>query len=656
MLTEFRTLQVTILKALVDYQICLCEDIKTFINDSYGYVSSYKPQPKTKEEKEQRAREKAEAKEEARAEATAAVAAAIAAISARDHTSTSIKDKGKEKEKVPAELDNPLVIRPIGSDTLKQVWYRIDGERTFSLDQTVLDTANMPENDTDSPRIYVNSDPYSHKPSFVAVSDTPKEIHELLLGLAIPPKQPAKLSGPFAKAADGKKAKQKKKKGRALLLENEEKLHEYIRDVILPSLESANSPYFERKTKFENRRSNMIKKVQREARMETLAAQRTVDAGYGSLRSSTRLRRGARVTSGYDERARDMEIEAAIRDSERNARKRRKRSGSDDDDDDDSDAEYDDRMDLENSHGQSEDEQLDDDEDDVHGNISRRSRRAARNGATRSRATIPGERKSSRQHTQPANYYEPLPSLDGPSATASASTSRKASVVRGDLDDLDLGGLEEEAEAPFGGLEEVWTMGRYRGYYRPDGTFIKAQKGDIPLYKLAKMGLPLPPLSGPIPGPSSSSTTDATTTNGGSSSTLKSMAERLAAINGEDKPAQQNHATAQSNGNANNNGNASMELEDASMPGSAVPTLVTETEDRETDDSNLLADGMDEDNDEDAESDIITVTSRPKAAATATVAANSSDASPPTLSGGIPQQQNGEKTGQRDTSHIQVVV
>lgn len=118
-----------ILKALVDYQICLCEDIKTVINDSYGYVSSYKPQPKTKEEKEQRAREKAEAKEEARAEATAAVAAAIAAISARDHSSSTLtKDKGKEKEKIPAEPNNPLVIRPIGSDTLKQVWYHIDGK------------------------------------------------------------------------------------------------------------------------------------------------------------------------------------------------------------------------------------------------------------------------------------------------------------------------------------------------------------------------------------------------------------------------------------------------------------------------------------------------------------------------------------------------
>lgn len=120
------------MKALVDYQICLCDDVKTYINDSYGYVSSYKPQPKTKEEKEQRAKEKAEAKEEARAEATLAVAAAIAAISAKaTSSSTTSKDKGKEKEKEKTsvvETNNSLVIRPIGSDTLKQVWYRIDGE------------------------------------------------------------------------------------------------------------------------------------------------------------------------------------------------------------------------------------------------------------------------------------------------------------------------------------------------------------------------------------------------------------------------------------------------------------------------------------------------------------------------------------------------
>lgn len=510
--------------------------------------------------------------------------------------------------------------------------------------------------DIDSPRLYVNSDPYSHKPSFVAVSDTPKEIHEMLSGLAVPPKQSVKLGGPFAKAADGKKSKQKKKKGRALLLENEEKLHAYIRDIVLPSLESSDSPYFERKAKFENRRTNMIKKVQREARMETLAAQRTVDAGYGSLRSSTRLRRGAKVTNGYDESAKDMEIEAAIRESERNARKRRKRRGSDDGDDD-SDGEYDDRMDLDNSRGQSDEEHFDDDEDDeMHGNSSRRSRRAARNGSTKSRAVaVPGERKSSRQHTQPANYYEPLPSLDGPSASASASTSRKASVVRGDLDDFDLGELEEEEEAPFGGLEEVWTMGRYRGYYRPDGTFIKAQKGDIPLYKLAKMGLPLPPLSGPIPGPSSPSN-DATSTNvkhAGSSSTLKSMAERIAAINGEDKTSQQKSGAVQNNGNDNHNGNAS--IEDISMPGSAVPTLITETEDRETDDSNLLADGMDEDNDDDAESDIVTVATRPKAATTTTTSSGS-HVSPATLSGDNQKGQNLAKAGSRDTSHIQVIV
>lgn len=116
------------MKALVDYQICLCDEIKTYINDCYGYVSSYKPQPRTKEEKEQRAKERAEA----RAETAAAVAAAVAAITSKpklEMTGTGSKDKGKEKEKeAPIELVNPLALRPIGSDTLKQIWYRIDGK------------------------------------------------------------------------------------------------------------------------------------------------------------------------------------------------------------------------------------------------------------------------------------------------------------------------------------------------------------------------------------------------------------------------------------------------------------------------------------------------------------------------------------------------
>jgi hypothetical protein len=180
-----------------------------------------------------------------------------------------------------------------------------------------------------------------------------------LTGLQQPPKQSVKLKGPFAKAANGKKVKEKKKKGRALLLENEEKLHEYIRDIVIPSLESAESPYFERKNKFENRRNNLIKKVQRDARMETLAAQRSIDPGYGSLRASTRLRRGARVSNGYDESAKDMEIEAAIRESERSSRKRRK-SG----DDEDSDEEYDDGMDLDDTRGQSEDDHFEDEDDE----------------------------------------------------------------------------------------------------------------------------------------------------------------------------------------------------------------------------------------------------------------------------------------------------
>lgn len=222
-----------------------------------------------------------------------------------------------------------------------------------------------------------------------------------------------------------------------------------------------------------------------------------------------------------------------------------------------------------------------------------------------------------------------------------STSSRKASIVRGESADFEVD--EEKEEAPFGGLEEVWSMGRYRGYYRPDRTFIKAQKGDIPLYKLAKMGLPLPPLTGPIPGASSSSTT---ASQAGSSSTFRSMADRIAAINGEEARTSTNATT----------GNRSMgtEAEDVSMPGSAVPTLIAETDGRDTDDSNVLADGMDED-DDDADSAIVTVSSRAKPQAEPTNGSSAKTA----LASSSPEkaaERSMSKTSPRDTSHIQVIV
>lgn len=625
---------------MVDFQICLCEEVKTYINDCYGYVSSYRPQARTQEEKEARAKEKAEA----RAETAAVVAAAVAAITNKPKLEVTGKDKGKEKEKEkPVEVTNPLVLRPIGSDTLKQVWYRIDG-KFDNFAQLILATSRLTRISkcTDSPRLYVNGDPYGKNPSFVAVSDTPREIHQILTGLQVPPKPSAKLSGPFAKAADGKKLKkQKKKKGRALLIENEEKLHEYIRDIVLPSLESAESPYFERKTRFENRRSNMIKKVQKEARMEALAAQRTVDAGYGSLRSSTRLRRGARITNGYDESARDLEIEAAIRESERAARKRR-RTGSES-----SDGEYDDERDTKNGHHDAESDGDDFDEDDDEDGNSRRSRRArARNNggsSSNSRAAIPGERRSARQHLQ-AQYREPTPEI--------VQTGRKASIVRSNSPDLtlELDG-EDEEEAPFGGLEEVWTMGRYRGYFRPDRTFIKAQKGDIPLYKLAKMGLPLPPLSGPIPGASSNSNS---ASSNGASSTAQSVADRIAAINGE-VPRSRTSTSHSASGAANQ----SMDVDgDISMPGSAVPTLLNETDDRETDDSNVLPEESmngDDADEEDSDSPVVVSSSSSKTKASV-IKTNVNGSSSSVAKSPSAVQQNLPKMSPRDTSHIQVIV
>lgn len=514
----------------------------------------------------------------------------------------------------------------------------------------------------DSPRLYVNSDPYSSKQNFVAVSDTPKEISELLTGLHAPPKQAStiKLSGPFAKAAEGgkKKKKEKKKKGKALLLENEEKLHAYIRDFVLPSLDASEikeSPYYERKNRFENRRTNMIKKVQREARMETLAAARTVDPGYGSLRSSTRLRRGAGApVNGYDEHARDQEIEEAIRESERAAKRRRKAAGSDVDSDEDE--EYDDKMELDangNEHSDDEDNFLDDEDEEGASSSRRASRRKnRRSGASNSntRVSIPGERRSSRQ-TAPASYTYRVPSPE----IVSTTKSQKASIVRSHSPDFDLSNDFEDLkeEEPFGGLEEVWTMGRYRGYYRPDGTFIKAQKGDIPLYKLAKMGLPLPPLTGPIPG-SSASNDDATTssTKSKASSTAQSIAERIARINGEVPSS--SSSKPQSSSNGKQAANQSMDLDgDESLPASAVPTLLAD--DRETDDSHVLPDDStmeaDDDDDDDDESDIVVV--------------SSSSSKKPTSNGKTmntaKESTQDEKVtkdtgGARDTSHISVVV
>lgn len=478
---------------------------------------------------------------------------------------------------------------------------------------------------SDSPRIYVNSNPLASRQSFVTVADTLEEIEKLLTGLHEAPLITAEqLAGPFAEAANGrkKKLKEKRKRGRALLIDNEQNLYAHLRDVVIQSLNTPESPYFQRLEKLYTRRTNLVKKVLRDSRQEILAAQRQADVEMGLVRGSTRLRRGARVPTSYNEIARDQEIEARIRESEREARKRRRSSSDESEDsyDDDDEQQKRGRSVGSNSDGTHNSDDDDDDEDGDEG-LARRSRRRHKQ-VEPIRTVIPGERRSARQQLRPQQQQQVREPSPPPSPEV---VSRKASIIRSYSPDLE----SDVNEAPFGGLEEVWSMGRYRGYFRPDRTFIKAMPGDIPLYKLAKMGLPLPPLTGPIPG-----------TAGTAPHPKMNGHKNNSNANGNGNASR----TSNGNGNASGNSNTTMEVEDLSIPGSAVPTLEAETDDRETDDSVMMAEDRD-DEDDDPGSPPIVVTSK-----------RFSDGFVTQPKVGEERLSSSSKPSSRNTSHIQVVV
>ena len=115
-------LQLAVMKALVDYQVCLSGEIIKNINASYGHETAGELAKKAKERKEQREKEQKEKEAEQPAETGKEEAA---------------NDKGKAPEKPkqtraprekPQDVQNNLAITSIGTDSRKHVWYRIDGK------------------------------------------------------------------------------------------------------------------------------------------------------------------------------------------------------------------------------------------------------------------------------------------------------------------------------------------------------------------------------------------------------------------------------------------------------------------------------------------------------------------------------------------------
>ena len=322
----------------------------------------------------------------------------------------------------------------------------------------------------DSPRLYVNRNPTSPSSIFVAVADSVEDIQEILQCLHSPPKAQDKASGPFAKA---KKPKQKSKDVKFI---TEGSLHKALSSFLQDKLEADDSPYFTRLARVKSRRYNLIKKRDREARAAILEADRALHPFQDSrpLRSSTRLRPARNGNGGYNENTGDQELERALRESERTYGRKRRRSGS----------EYED-VDYTGMFVDNDDEENLDDEDewgnennDEDGDQNGRRKSSRKTAAKLSKPTIPGERRSLRARPQAAGSSDE--ENDDDLVYTKATVVRSFSPVRND------------SPPRFGGLEEIWSMNKYMGYNTPNGTFIKAQKGDVPLYKLAKMGLPMP--------------------------------------------------------------------------------------------------------------------------------------------------------------------
>ena len=309
----------------------------------------------------------------------------------------------------------------------------------------------------------------------MAVSDTVADLEELLQCLHSIPANSSKLDHTFLKMKSNKPRSPKEQR-----LAREQALHKHLSTVVLPSLESEESPYFTRMSRFTSRRYNILKKRDKEARLATVAAERAaakdLPDGSGAFRSTTRLRRTTRQGAngyGYDESARDDELERALRESERDTSRKRRISGSDYEEPDYA------GMVAENDGQDEEAYEYDiDDESQENGRTRKSTRRIT---AKPKKPTIPGERRSLRARPKPESRE----------SSVEVIVESKPVIVRS---------YSPEHEPPpirFGGLEEVWSKGRYLGYYALDGSLVKAKKGDMPLYKLAKLGFPMPDISGP---------------------------------------------------------------------------------------------------------------------------------------------------------------
>ena len=313
----------------------------------------------------------------------------------------------------------------------------------------------------------------------------------------------------------GKDAQPKKLKPKEVRENNERKLRVYLSDVVLPSLTNAEgSPYLKRIEAYERRRVNLVKRLEKQARDEAIMAARKANGGseglYGGLRTSRRLRNGSSRNVngglGYDEAAQDQALAAAIRKSEKEAqRARRRRSGTDGDDSDDSDddsseegSQNDDGgrrrravdyggMDLGDDDEKEEDFELDP-EDDSQPKTRRgslRSKEAASKGRNTRNSNpdhIPSEargsrssraRRASRRNSREETSDDDEDDDDAdsgyevrPSTSNGFRGSRKAihTVPEDDDEEDDL----DEADEPFDGLEEVWSKGKYTGYWTRD--------------------------------------------------------------------------------------------------------------------------------------------------------------------------------------------
>lgn len=111
------------LRALVDAQLSLCDDVRSTINQNYGYVPQTRPKA---------AADKSDNKD---ANSATASTSAVAANGKTDNAATDDKKDVKGKSKAaPAEkitpAGNAVLIRPLGFDSLQRRWYRIDGEQS----------------------------------------------------------------------------------------------------------------------------------------------------------------------------------------------------------------------------------------------------------------------------------------------------------------------------------------------------------------------------------------------------------------------------------------------------------------------------------------------------------------------------------------------